>query len=238
VSTAEFGHIFTWRGGANSYFLYFHEMPGYDDLLTRGNGSLRMPSRHNWGADYQSAVHGRFRYYIGMFAKEQGFTSYTRQLKFQPKYFVTDNLSVGLNLVYTDSPNWLNWVAGREVGIYRRREVESNFSANWYPAPRQELRLRMQWAGLGATARAGYELSPDGTPELLAAVPADFTVSSVGLQLRYRYEFHPLSDLYVVYSRGGDGSLDDREESLRDQFDRAWQQVDTSLLFVKLRYRI
>lgn len=96
----------------------------------------------------------------------------------------------------------------------------------------------MQWAGLGATARAGYELAPDGAPALLPTLPEDLTVSTVGLQLRYRYEFHPLSDLYVVYSRGGDGSLDDREESLRDQFDRAWQQVDTSLLFVKLRYRI
>lgn len=238
VSTAEFGHIFNWRGGANSYFFYVHEMPGYDDLLTRGNGSLRMPSRHNWGADYQSAVHGRFRYYVGVLAREQGFTSYTKELKFQPKFFVTDNLSLGLNLDYYDSPNWLVWVAGREVGVYRRHELVSNFNANWYPAPRQELRLRMQWAGLGATARAGYELAADGTPGLLPTVPADFTVSTVGLQLRYRYEFHPLSDLYVVYSRGGDGSLDDREESLRDQFDRAWQQVDTSLLFVKLRYRI
>lgn len=238
VATTEFGHQFQWRGGANSYFVYVHEWPGYDDLLTRGNGSLRMPARHNWGADFQSAIHGRFRYYVGLFAKEQGFTSYTRQLKIQPKYFVTENLSLGLNLTYSDSPNWLIWVDGRQVGIYGRHEVESDFSANWYPAPRQELRVRMQWAGLGAQARQGYVLGPTGDPVPLATLPQDFTVSTVGLQLRYRYEFHPLSDLYVVYSRGGDGSLGDRDESLRDQFDRAWQQVNASLLFVKLRYRI
>jgi hypothetical protein len=208
--------------------LYVHEWPGFDDLLTRGNGSLRMPARHNWAVDYQSAIHGRFRFYAAAYAREQGFTSYTRELQLKPKFFVNDDLSLELTLDYFDSPNWLIWLAGRQVGIYRRQELSSNFGVNWYPTSRQELRLRMQWVGLAA----------DGTPAPAGVVPGDFTVSTLGLQLRYRYEFHPLSDLYVVYSRGGDGSLSDRSETLREQFTRAWNQTDTSLLFVKLRYRI
>ena len=238
VATTELGHVFQWRGGANSYFFYIHEWPGSDDLLTRGNGSLGMPERHNWGMDYQSAVHGRFRYYVSVFAREQGFTSYTRQLQFRPKFFVTDNLSLGLDLNYFDSPNWLIWLAGSQVGIYRRQELGANFNVNWYPAPKQELRLKVQWVGLGAEAIQAYDVSADGTPVPIDARPPDFTVSTLGLQLRYRYEFHPLSELYVVYSRGGDGSLADRDEQLQEQFTRAWRQVDTSALFVKLRYRI
>ena len=31
----------------------------------------------------------------------------------------------------------------------------------------------------------------------------DFSVETLGVQLRYRYEFEPLSYLYVVYGRGG-----------------------------------
>ena len=238
VATSELGHFFQWHGGGNSYFFYYHEWSGFDDLLTRGNGDLRMPARHNWGMDYQSAIHGRFRYYVGAFAKEQGFTSYTRQLQFKPKFFVTDDLSLELDLDYADSPNWLIWDAGRQVGIYHRRELSINFNASWYPEPKQELRLKVQWVGLDAVARQAYDLGADGTPVPIDARPPDFTVSTVGLQLRYRYEFHPLSELYVVYSRGGDGSLNDRSEPLQAQFTRAWNQVNTSLLFVKLRYRI
>ncbi len=238
VATDEFGHFFQWRSGASSYLVYIHEWPGFDDLLTRGNGNLRMPARHNWGIDYQSAIRGRFRFYAAAFAKEEGLTSYTRELEFKPKFFVSDDLSLELSLGYDDSPNWLIWVAGRQVGIYRRQELSSSFGANWYPTSRQELRLRMQWVGLAAQGRQAYELAADGTPIPNAALPQDFTVNTVGLQLRYRYEFHPLSDLYVVYSRGGDGSLADRSETLREQFTRAWNQTDTSLLFVKLRYRI
>jgi hypothetical protein len=96
----------------------------------------------------------------------------------------------------------------------------------------------VQWVGLAAQGRQAYDLAADGTPIPNATLPHDFTVSTVGLQLRYRYEFHPLSDLYVVYSRGGDGSLADRSETLRAQFTRAWNRTDTSMLFVKLRYRI
>jgi hypothetical protein len=238
VALDEFGHFFQWRSGAGSYLVYVHEWPGFDDLLTRGNGSVRMPPRHNWAVDYQSAIHGRFRFYAAAYAREQGFTSYTRELQLKPKFFVNDDLSLELTLDYFDSPNWLIWLAGRQVGIYRRQELSSNFGVNWYPTSRQELRLRMQWVGLAAQGRQAYDLAADGTPVPAGVVPGDFTVSTLGLQLRYRYEFHPLSDLYVVYSRGGDGSLTDRSETLREQFTRAWNQTDTSLLFVKLRYRI
>jgi hypothetical protein len=31
----------------------------------------------------------------------------------------------------------------------------------------------------------------------------DFSVETLGVQLRYRFEFKPLSYLYVVYARGG-----------------------------------
>ena len=238
IANAELGHFFQWRNGANSYFHYYHEAPGFDDLLTRGNGSLRLPTRHNWGVDYESPASGTLRFYFGAFLKEQGFTQYTRQLQFRPKVFLTENLSLDLDLDYAVSPNWLVWIAGRQVGIFRRQEFNLALNVNWYPAPKQELRLKLQWLGLGAEARQAYTLRADGAPIPVGARPSDFTVSHLGLQVRYRYEFHPLSDLYVVYSRGGNGSLTGRNESLRDQFNRSLDQVNTSLLFVQLRYRI
>jgi hypothetical protein len=183
-------------------------------------------------------VHGRFRFSAAAYFKEEGLTSYTRELQFKPKWFLTENFSLGLELDYFHSPNWLLWDQGRQVAVYQRRELDSALNLNWYPTLKQELRLKVQWVGLDAEALQAYTVQPDGRPLPGGTLPHDFTLDTLGLQLRYRYEFHPLSDLYVVYSRGGDGSLADRSESLGSQFRRAINEVSTSLLFVKLRYRI
>jgi hypothetical protein len=238
VATAELNHEFAWRNGADSVFFYIHEWPGFDDLLTRGNGSLRMPQRHNWGADYSSPVRGKFRYYVQVVLHEEGFTDLTRELKFEPKWFPSEHFSASLQFDLNDSPNWLVWANGRRVAVYQRHDLLSAVNLNWYPTGRQELRLKFQWLGLGAQAVQAYEVGSDGTPLPVSVRPADFTLSTVGLQLRYRYEFKPQSELYVVYSRGGDGSLDDRSESLGQQLRRSLDQTTASLLFVKLRYRL
>ena len=238
VSTTEVDKFYQWRKGSQTLFIYFQEWPGFDDLITRGNGSLRMPSRHNWGVDHTSAIVGRFRYEVAAFLKEQGFGQYTRELRFIPKWFLTENFSIDADLNYYDSPNWLLWTAGPQVATYRRHELVSSFNINWYPTSKQDFRFKLQWIGLGAEALQTYNLAADGTPVAVGGLPSDFTVSTLGLQLRYRYELHPQSDLYVVYSRGGDGSLADRNESLGSQFTRAVDNVNSSLFFVKLRYRI
>jgi hypothetical protein len=183
-------------------------------------------------------VGGRFRYYAKVVAREQGFTGLTHQLHFEPTWFLTNNLVLGLPLELWDSPNWLLWTAGSQVATYRRHEFHVGLNASWYASSRQELRLKFQWVGLGAQALQRYQLLSDGTPMAIAGLPSDFTLSTIGTQLRYRFEFKPQSELYVVYSRGGDGSLDDRSESLGAQFRRALDQTNTSLFFVKLRYRI
>jgi hypothetical protein len=64
----------------------------------------------------------------------------------------------------------------------------------------------------------------------------DFSVSELNFQLRYRWQIAPLSDLFVVYTRG-----DSRETGLRtfsDLFQDSWDFPLGDLLVVKLRYRI
>ena len=61
------------------------------------------------------------------------------------------------------------------------------------------------------------------------------------LQLRYRWELAPLSDLFVVYSRGAALSLDASARrdatGFDDLFDSAWNDPILDQLVIKLRYR-
>jgi hypothetical protein len=64
----------------------------------------------------------------------------------------------------------------------------------------------------------------------------DFSLANLGFQVRYRYELAPLSDLYVVYGRGG---LDDESgsRSLSDLLGEAGSLDDSEQILVKLSYR-
>jgi hypothetical protein len=64
----------------------------------------------------------------------------------------------------------------------------------------------------------------------------DFSVENLGVQLRYRYEFRPLSYLYVVYGRGGyqyEAAADDTGSLIRHGFDLR----DDEQLLIKFSYR-
>ena len=101
--------------------------------------------------------------------------------------------------------------------------------------------MTLQWAGINADESEFYSV-PLQPGELLERTkdplsPSDdFTISRLTAQLRYRWEIGPLSDLFVVYTRGSNlaNRIDeDFDVLLQDAFDDPI--IDT--LIVKLRYR-
>ena len=66
--------------------------------------------------------------------------------------------------------------------------------------------------------------------------PDDFVISRMTFQARYRWEIAPLSDLFVVYTRGG--KLPRRSFlTFQDMLKQSWNMPVVDTLAVKLRYR-
>jgi len=65
----------------------------------------------------------------------------------------------------------------------------------------------------------------------------DFNLNNLGFQIRYRYELAPLSDLYVVYSRGGFSSELDNSRDPFNLLGDAFSLHDDEMFLVKLSYR-
>jgi hypothetical protein len=59
----------------------------------------------------------------------------------------------------------------------------------------------------------------------------------MSFQARYRWELAPLSDLFVVYTRGSNVPSN-IARGFGDQFSEAWKQALVDTLVVKLRYRL
>ena len=129
----------------------------------------------------------------------------------------------------------------RDFTTFSAVDLQPRLAVDYFITARQHLRLTMQWAGIEATEQRFWRvpLRP-GELERRLKDPAegvdDFTISRLTAQLRYRWEIGPLSDLFVVYTRGS--NLDNRiEADFDDLFTDALTDPIIDVFIVKLRYR-
>jgi len=121
-------------------------------------------------------------------------------------------------------------------GSFERHQTNVSAGFNWIMTNRHELRLKLQAIGLDARLRQAYRVDSAGNSIPTDEPVSDFSVSNLGIQLRYRYELAPLSYLYIVYGRGGfeqNETAPGSGEVVRDSFELR----DDEQLLIKLSYR-
>ncbi len=215
-----------------------------DDLITRGNGSVRLPEK-------VSAYYERFRPrqeeesldwygYARYFAEGQkGIDAGGIELYIEPKYHFSDRLNVSAGLLVQHNPDWLLWLEQDRLGTYSSSLVQLNMSSVWMIGSRQELRVRLEALGLDAEALRAWRARPDAVLEPTSDTIAGFNLRTLGFQIRYRYELAPLSHLYVAYVRGGslaEESFSGSHGAGREFLD-AFALRDNEQLLVKIAYR-
>jgi len=135
----------------------------------------------------------------------------------------------------------LIYVGDSNLTAFDAIELTPSMSMDFFITAKQHLRMTMQWAGINADESEYYTV-PARPGDLLDRVKdpleesGDFTISRLTAQLRYRWEIGPLSDLFVVYTRGS--NLDNRiDEDFGVLFRDAVDEPIVDTLTVKLRYR-
>ena len=152
-----------------------------------------------------------------------------------PRWVVNEQFTLSGQWRYRSLPDWLLWSGGTSLGTYRLRQLYAGFGADAFFGARHELRVRLQWLGLGAEGRGAYQASA-GVPVRVPGRPADFSLATLAFQVRYRYTFGPLSDVYVVYGRGGDLFDEARDRGLGSLWRDGLAQRDAEQWLVKVRY--
>ena len=227
------------RDGSYEYAQINVNSAGIDDLILRGNGFVNKapnfnsyfefdrPRKGHWG------FHGEMEIFSGGL---EGNQNLGYRVEFTPKYFISDAFNLYLGFTSSRTPDWLVWQQDNLLGSFDRRNAELSAGFNWTLTSRHELRLKLQAIGLDADLRQGYRVDPAGNAIDTAEPIDDFTVRTLGVQLRYRFEMAPLSYLYVVYGRGGfrnEPETDDSTGLLGDSF----SLKDDEQLLVKFSYR-
>ena len=216
---------------------------GYDDLISRGNG-LAVQERRFKGAysSYESPRIGRWLLFGALWIGQEGNRGYAIEPELSLRYFPRDNLDLHLQFFPRWSQDWLIWRQDTLFASYRRKRNEVSFDANWFPGARHELRLKAQWLAIDAYAPRPYRIGEGGRLVASSDPVTPFTSNSFGVQLRYRYEFSPQRELYVVYARGGDEQTyyEDLPARQRDGLGNLFADItdlrDADQVLMKLRW--
>jgi hypothetical protein len=159
-------------------------------------------------------------------------------MEFNPQYYISDRVTLGGNLSYTNIQAWLIWdFDQQQLARYQTERYGADLRFDWYPSSRQEVRLKFQWVGIDAQVISGYGLNNNGGLVGSSQASSDFSLSDTALQLRYRYQLAPLSDVFLVYSRGGNFGSDDGDEGPESLLQNGWTEVQVESVIAKIRYR-
>jgi hypothetical protein len=211
---------------------------GIDDLISRGNGPVQLDNRASAYFDATSRRFGDWQLTFGGYVYQQGVRDYSTRLQLTTSWFPTEKLTLRLDLLPYYFDDWLLWERDNLFGSYRGKRMDYDLRVDWIPAPRHELRVKWQWIGIDAEPRTAYRTDAAGNLLVVAEPIEPFTVNNLGLQIRYRYEIGPLSELFLVYARGGFDLLREDERSVGDLFGHMSDVRDADQFMIKMRYRL
>ena len=218
-----------------------YEPERYDDRGSFGNGTFRVADTASIEGRYSSDSSQRFSYSIRhkVAGEDVGSGLYQRS-QAHVRWRPTDRMTMGLTLRYADREAWLLHRANGVFATFEAKDLTPFATMSYFVNARQQLLIAFQWVAIKAEAKRFYRMA-DG-PDFLVPIAREptardsFSISRMSLQLRYRWEIAPLSDLFVVYRNNAAlAGRDDR--GFGDLFSDTFEETTGENLAIKLRYR-
>ena len=212
-----------------------------DDRLGRGSGDFRVPDRFGFNASYETDPAKPVAWNIGIYLDQDELGPARNSIEGGVSWRPIDRFSFDLKLDYEDREALLVHRGGGRYTSFEAHQWSPRVETNYFITAKQQFRLTLQWTGLKAFEDRFWMVNPH-VREYLRDVakpndaPDDFVISRMTFQARYRWEIAPLSDLFVVYTRGGNlprGSF----PTFQDMLEQSWNSPVVDALAVKLRYR-
>jgi hypothetical protein len=218
---------------------YFPER--IDDRLGRGTGDFKVEGRYglNLGFRTNPADKLAFNFDLNLDQDELGpaRTGASARFTWRPN----DRFSSDLRLDYTDREALLVHKGSGSYTSFESHQWAPQLEMNYFLNAWQQLRFTLQWTALKAFEDRFWQVDSQNLDFLQPVAKSDddsdnFTISRLTFQARYRWEIAPLSDLFVVYTRGSNLPTDSFE-TFQDLLVQSWTDPIVDTLAIKLRYR-
>ena len=235
---ADWDHTWTYKSTRKLGLKAGASASSWDDRLTRGNGLFAKPARYWLETRYSSPRGDDLTFNIDANVEYDEIEKAALSLGFSAQVYLSETVTLGTDLSYKRLQEWLIWdFDTAQLAGFEADRFNADLRFDWYPSARQEVRLKFQWVGIDAEQVDSYQLDSDGTLGLSTSSADDFSLSDTALQVRYRYQLAPLSDIFLVYSRGGYFASDDGDEGPGTLISEGWDGVQVESIIAKIRYR-
>ena len=209
----------------------------WDDRNSRGNGKFKLGRSGGlyavWNSDQSKPLYA--------FAEASAYTEPEGGWWFEGRLRATwrpvEWLAFEAGTLYSRRDAWVLWQGGRDLEIYESETWSPRLQFDTFFTSRQQLRLQLEWTGVKAFGATRVRIDENGKLVSNGVATSSFAISSVIMQIRYRWQIAPLSDLFVVYNRGGSLPQASAGRSFQSLFADAYDQPEHQAFIVKLRYR-
>ena len=232
-------YTFLDNDGVNFSLRWFPER--IDDRLGRGSGDFAVPHRFGLNIGYETDVAQPLSWTFSVALDQDELGPGRRSVQAGFSWRPVDRFSFDLDLEYQDREALLVYRGGGRYTSFEAHQWSPRIETSYFIAARQQFRLSLQWTGLKAYEDRFWIVNPHAR-EYLHDVPKpndaadDFVISRMTFQARYRWEIAPLSDLFVVYTRGGNLPRNSFL-AFQDMLEHSWNRPVVDTLAIKLRYR-
>lgn len=234
------GYTFQDNNSLNWSLLYFPSR--YDDRLGRGTGAFQLPVRYGAGISYETDRAQSLSYNVGLNVDPEDLGSTQVQGSAGVAWRPVDRFSVDLSLRYTDREALLLHRGAGRYTSFEAHQWAPRLEVDYFITAKQQIRLSTQWTALKAFEDRFYRVNTERNGPLIPTAnpdnqPDDFVISRLTFQARYRWEIAPLSDLFVVYTRGSNLPGNSFFE-FQELFEQSWNDRIVDQFVIKLRYRL
>ena len=228
------------RNQLNTTTIYRPER--WDDRTSEGHADFKVHTGGLFEIAYGTDTSKKISSSIAVNTMSETLGDWSYLFKGGVTYKPNDRFSLDVDFMYRRANEWLIHLAGPTVGTYVAVHWQPGVGMDLFFTARQQLRFSLQWVGIKANATNLYRV-PQGDGELIQITDGihndptyDFTISRITAQLRYRWEIAPLSDLFIVYTRGSN-IPSQNADGFTDLFTNALTDPIIDRLVIKLRYR-
>jgi len=232
----ELGSSLSYSGGSTGFVELSRSTGGIDDLISRGNGALKVGGSHGLYINHDSVRIGSWKW-GGEFYIEKGGTR-KQLIDFSPavRFWFSDAFSTRLGLSATRYDDRLLWRSGTLFGRYAQTQSgAARIDLEWFNGDKHELRLKTELLAISGRKPLALDLSENQRLTASSAQIPAFAIQNFGFQLRYRYRINQDSDFFAVYSRGGD-RFDSEYQRAFELIDNVFELSSTNQFLLKLRY--
>lgn len=213
-----------------------------DDRLGRGTGDFRVTAR--WGANFGYSTNRAeaISYNVNLNLDQDELGPARTQGSAGIVWRPNDRFSTDLSLNYTDREALLVHRGDGDYTSFESHQWAPRLETNYFISAQQQLRFTMQWTALKAFEDRFWRVNPNRRDFLQPIAnpdsePDNFVISRLTFQARYRWEIAPLSDLFIVYTRGSNLPRDSFD-TFPTLLEQSWNDRVVDTIAIKLRYRL